>query len=363
MDEVEHRILSFSFNSEGNCLVIGTTAGFGIYDCNGFQLKYRADIGGVGLCEMFGKSNIIALVGAGENPEFPQKKLIIYNTKSSSTACEFFYDNEKILNIKMNNLFVLAVATSKHLYIYSLQKFELIRRIDINNPNGFMDVCNSGEPYLAIANQIISSTTARIDYEVLIYPISELKAPLEKENSATPHFKVPAPKQVGVIRLSVPNEVGFIRLNKEGNLLAVAHTEGTIINIYKVPSKDLVVTYHRGMSAAKIYSLCFSADSAFLLCTSNRGTVHIFDIQSNTKSITTSILGFYKKLKGENTENKQTSIFSKDYERKCFFTGAYSSTSKLAYLFDEEGYFTELRQMDENKFLKEGSIKAEELLK
>ena len=62
----------------------------------------KLDIGGVGLCEMLGKSNIVALVGAGENPEFSQKKLIIYDTKKNKPYCEFFYENEKILNIKTN---------------------------------------------------------------------------------------------------------------------------------------------------------------------------------------------------------------------------------------------------------------------
>ena len=61
MDEIEHKILSFSFNSDSrylllfhlssfiyhlslSCIIIGTTIGFGIYECAGFQLKYRAGI-------------------------------------------------------------------------------------------------------------------------------------------------------------------------------------------------------------------------------------------------------------------------------------------------------------------------------
>lgn len=51
---------------------------------------------------MLGNTNIVALVGAGETPDFSQKKLILWDTKNEKKVCELYYDDEKILNVKLD---------------------------------------------------------------------------------------------------------------------------------------------------------------------------------------------------------------------------------------------------------------------
>jgi len=349
VNEIEHKVLCFSFNSDSSCLIVGTTEGFGIYDCSDFQLKYRAAIGGVGLCQMLGRSNIVALVGAGENPEFPQKKLILYNTKKNNTYCEFFYETEKILNLKIDS-FILTVATAKSLYVYNFPKVENFKTISVKNPNGHLDVSASDNPILVVANQVTDPVTNKIDYQVNLYDVPDLTGSKPQD---------PISHRV----LSNPTEISYIRINSEGTLLAVAHTEGTIINVHRIPKMELLVSFHRGINAAKIYSLNFSFDSCMLLCTSNRGTMHIFDVQSNTRSIQGALMNMFKRITSGTEKEKQTSILSKEHERKCIFKAAFTKSSKLIYVFDEEGYFTEIRQGDDKKFSNTDSLKADELLR
>jgi hypothetical protein len=41
----------------------------------------------------------------------------------------------------------------------------------------------------------------------------------------------------------------------------------------------------RGSDNAEVYSLCFNMRNDMLACSSNRGTVHIFSIHSNTNKL------------------------------------------------------------------------------
>ena len=67
-----------------------------------FINHFEKDIGGVSLCEMLGNTNIVALVGAGESPEFSQKRLILFDVKKEKKVCDIFYEEEKILNVKLS---------------------------------------------------------------------------------------------------------------------------------------------------------------------------------------------------------------------------------------------------------------------
>jgi len=60
------------------------------------------DIGGVSFCEILGNTNIVALVGAGESPEFSQKRLILFDMKKEKKVCDILYEEEKILNVKLS---------------------------------------------------------------------------------------------------------------------------------------------------------------------------------------------------------------------------------------------------------------------
>lgn len=67
-------------------------------------------------------------------------------------------------------------------------------------------------------------------------------------------------------------------------------TQGTMIHIYNPRNCALIAEVRRGMDPAHIYDLCFSPSGALLACTSDKGTLHIFDVpgrRSTTPSTTT----------------------------------------------------------------------------
>lgn len=69
-----------------------------------------------------------------------------------------------------------------------------------------------------------------------------------------------------------------IQLSPDGELLASASETGTLIRVYATSNCAKIAELRRGIDPATIYSLAFSPSGQFLACTSDKSTLHIFDI-------------------------------------------------------------------------------------
>ena len=97
------------------------------------------------------------------------------------------------------------------------------------------------------------------------------------------------------------NEIIALVMNYDGTLIASASERGTIIKIFKVKDGSFIQELRRGTEPAEIYSLSFDFKSRYIACSSNKGTVHIFNIKNeeikenekkNQKSIFGNVVSF-----------------------------------------------------------------------
>lgn len=65
--------------------------------------------------------------------------------------------------------------------------------------------------------------------------------------------------------------------------------QGTIIRVFSTSNFAMVCELRRGMDPAIIYDLCFSPSGHLLACTSDKGTLHIFDVSHPNKKPTNPI--------------------------------------------------------------------------
>jgi autophagy-related protein 18 len=65
--DIPDQVLYFSFNQDSTCIAVGTRRGFRIYQCLPLELISWADIGAVSIVEMQHISNLIVIVGHGDN--------------------------------------------------------------------------------------------------------------------------------------------------------------------------------------------------------------------------------------------------------------------------------------------------------
>jgi WD40 repeat protein len=72
-----------------------------------------------------------------------------------------------------------------------------------------------------------------------------------------------------------------LALTADGSKLATASTKGTVIRVWDVATAVCLQEFRRGVERATITCLAWSWDYAWLSCTSDKGTVHIFQVQES----------------------------------------------------------------------------------
>jgi WD40 repeat protein len=72
-----------------------------------------------------------------------------------------------------------------------------------------------------------------------------------------------------------------LALTADGTKLATASVKGTVIRVWDVASSSCLQEFRRGVERATITCLAWSWDAAWLSCTSDKGTAHIFQVENN----------------------------------------------------------------------------------
>lgn len=94
-------------------------------------------------------------------------------------------------------------------------------------------------------------------------------------------FNVKSLQQAKTMIPAHDSPLAAIAFSSTGTLIATASEKGTVIRIFKVSDGARLHEFRRGVKrCATIYSLAFSADSNFLVASSNTETVHVFRLET-----------------------------------------------------------------------------------
>jgi WD repeat-containing protein 45 len=77
-------------------------------------------------------------------------------------------------------------------------------------------------------------------------------------------------------------------LNFSGSLLATASDKGTLIRLFSTEDGTPLQEVRRGSDKAEIYSISFDKNSQWIACSSDKGTIHIFNVSKDKARITLS---------------------------------------------------------------------------
>jgi hypothetical protein len=134
-NEVE--LISASWNQDYGCFAAGTSHGFRIYNCEPFKETFRRDLksGGFKIVEMLFRCNILALVGADANSQYPPNKVLIWDDHQSRCIGEFSFRSE-VRSVKLRRDRIVVVLEHK-LYVYNFMDLKLLHQIEtLANPRG-----------------------------------------------------------------------------------------------------------------------------------------------------------------------------------------------------------------------------------
>ena len=257
------QINTVSFTSDKFMFAFGTESGFYIYNIKPFEqvTNQKLDFG-ILLIEIIDHSNLLIFVGDGKNINYPNNKVILWDDSQRKSIGEIKL-NHPILNIKVNSDY-LFVITIDHVFVFytktltNKEKFETYN----NNENGVFTLCkNRRKTIFAFPNKELGYVNV-IQFENEIEERKELKI------------------------LTHVSQIACLTLSENGNFLSTASDNGTLIRIFKLDSEEMTHEFRRGTEKAKIYSLDFSPTNDFFCCTSDRGTLHIFNLIKDWKEDT-----------------------------------------------------------------------------
>lgn len=206
--------------------------------------------------EMLFSTNLLAIVGAGEQPSLSPRRLCLYDMLASTVLRELNFLTS-ILAVCMNKKRLIIVLQDK-VYIYDSNKLTILETIDtVPNMKGLCAFAPHSEGcYLALP-------ACKSKGSVLVYNTMELYSLCQIDAHHSP--------------LSV------ITFSSNGMYMATASEQGTIIRVHLVSQTTKSYSLRRGTYSSAIYSLSFRPcleHPDMLIATSSSGSIHVFLLES-----------------------------------------------------------------------------------
>lgn len=201
---------------------------------------------------MMGTTNYLALVGGGKSPKFAMNKAIIWDDLKGKVALEITaltavrgiqLDRERIVVVLQNSVRVYSFAKPPNL----LHVYETA-----DNHSG---LCGLSDKQIVFPG--------RTPGQVQIVEI------------ATGNVSI-IPAHSSALRA--------IQLSPDGELLATASETGTLARVFSTGNCAKIAELRRGIDPATVFSLSFSPSSTILACTSDKSTLHLFDVPHPRKA-------------------------------------------------------------------------------
>ncbi|KZF22970.1 YVTN repeat-like/Quino protein amine dehydrogenase [Xylona heveae TC161] len=239
--------LSAAFNHDSSCFSVGLDTGFCVFNANPCELRVSRDFNaGIGIAEMLGRSNYVALVGGGRQPKFPQNKVIIWDDAKQKVVITLEFRTQ-VHRVRLSRTrIVVALQNSIHVYAFSSppEKLSVFETAD-----NLLGLCCLGSKILAFPG--------RSPGQVQLVEIASGNV------SIIPAHGTP---------------LRALELSPDGEILATASETGTLIRVFSTSNCARIAELRRGVDHATIFSLAISPSSNLLAVTSDKSTLHIFDI-------------------------------------------------------------------------------------
>ncbi|KAJ2848888.1 Phosphatidylinositol 3,5-bisphosphate-binding protein [Coemansia brasiliensis] len=294
-------LLYAAFNQDYGCFAIGTQSGFRIFNSDPYKEKMRRGDpiefkdGGIGIVALLYRSNYLAFVGGGRNPQFPPNKVMLWDDATSKIVAELEFRSD-VLNVQLKRERIVVALRNKCI-VCSLEAYP--------RPLHTFETSDNNRGALAISGGSQTSILAFPGRQKGHIQIVDLKSCVStsansKSSDALPGAahrsrslsrgsvsvdpSVPAastvyPANINIIAAHV-TAISALAVSADGSMVASASEKGTLIRIFDTVNGRLLHELRRGVDRADIYSIAFSPDNTRLCVSSDKGTVHIFNLEA-----------------------------------------------------------------------------------
>ncbi|KAI5274330.1 WD40 repeat-like protein [Aureobasidium subglaciale] len=245
-DTAEPKVLSVAFNNEGNRFACGLDDG----------LRTIRPGHGLAIVEIL-DDRYAALVGGGRLPNSSPNKLEFWD----------LVEKKKLKELNFGEPIIAIRVTAKYCIVVLLE-----RSISL----GYVKDTTTGAINLGTVKALYH--TAENPYGLCCIRGDTLALPGE------------TPGQFQVLTLSSKDKKVFrahdsslrqMAMSWDGTTIATASERGTIIRIFSTTDAKNPTELRRGVESASIWGLAFSPSTEWLACTSDKGTLHVWDLRGS----------------------------------------------------------------------------------
>ena len=246
-----NNLLCANVNEEQDCIIFGTKKGLYVYTLYPQKKIISRKIdGGVSKVSMLHRSNIIFFVGTLENGPNSKQMLNIWDDSHKNIVGQIdFKDTIEHIHTTSDYIFV---STKDTIFIYSFDNLQQIHSISIEHTNS-------------------SLFKVKVDKHLLIYPSYNKMILYNWET-----------KESKTIDCHI-HTIELFSLSQDHSLLATCSQKGSLLRIFNIDTLQQVKELRRGSDHVTIVNIAFNNDATLLLCSSNKGTIHIFSLSDTNK--------------------------------------------------------------------------------
>lgn len=273
--------LFLEFNQDYGRFACGTNLGFRVYDCDPFKEAFRREPnnGGIGIVELLFRSNILALVGGGDNPRYPPNKVMIWDDCQVRCIGELsFRTTVRAVKLRRDRI---VVALEQKVYVYNFADLKLLSQIEtVANPRGLCALSSTSNSAV-LACPGIQRGQVRIEH----YGLKKIKF-ISAHDS----------------------HLACLVLTLDGRLLATASNKGTLIRVFNTLDGTRLQELRRGVDRAEIYSIAFSVNAQWLAVSSDKGTVHVFGLKATEEGRTSDEGQDERRFSNQSSSNGSSNV-------------------------------------------------------
>jgi len=239
--------------------------------------------GGAAIAEAL-DDRYLAYVGGGRAPAGSSNVVVFWDALLGKEITKFDF-HEPVLRVRLNSRW-MAVVLMERVVVFEYQQLR-----PQATATKASDVATSARPHHVdekVDEPVRGPNTVKAVYPTVPNPhglacLQDSLLALPAQSTGQVQL-VPLPTGSKRVLRVHNSSLSYLTISSDGSLLATSSEQGTLIRVFDIKTLDQVAEFRRGMGHAIIYGLAFSPVNRWLASTSDKGTLHIFDLRPTEPS-------------------------------------------------------------------------------
>ncbi|GAA5879269.1 hypothetical protein JCM3774_006420 [Rhodotorula dairenensis] len=282
-DDPRSPVTNVHLNADGTLFACSTVHGWVIHSTNPLQVVSRKDLAdsSLSICLPLKRTNLVFLVGGPPTPLYPPNKVVLFDIKADRAVAELeFRESVRGLAARRDRL-VVALRRRVVVFVLGQGQAGIWREgtyETTDNPKGLVSLASS-------AGSSVLAFPGRQPGQIQVVRLPALDPSLPSMPPPPSHDPTAAPYPAVSVLLAHSSALAALSVTPDGRILASASKQGTLVRIWDTQTSRLVKELRRGTDSAEIFSLSLRADGGAVAVSSDKGTVHVWDLNRRKEDL------------------------------------------------------------------------------